>query len=316
MNEAAPTPSQVTPRRFPRYPVAVPVDVVVLRSGVPSTIPGRSVNIGEGGVGAVLAGELQPGEPVGVQFRLPFVLEAVQAKAIVRYYAPMSCGMQFLAMSAEQQNALRTWTRMAGEYRTAPAEVESPVATPKLGGGDGSSKPPKKKGKKKNKKGRKPEVVQGASVVSQPVGPSRRSLMRYWPWAAALAGLLLVAGLGWWWQGDLGSSSATSSAVAASAKGESMPHVPGHIMEQRLLHRVEPRYPPEAEKLKLQGVVVLDTVVGPDGAVKDMRVARGPEVLARAASEAVRWWRFQPYQMNGKPVAVETTVEVEFQLPR
>ena len=49
-------------RRIPRYPVAIPVDVTVLRSGLPSSIPGRSLDIGEGGVAAVLAAELQTGE--------------------------------------------------------------------------------------------------------------------------------------------------------------------------------------------------------------------------------------------------------------
>ena len=81
-----PNPGNSNRRRFGRFAVAVPVDVVVLRSGVPSTIPGRSVDVGEGGVSAVLAGELQPGEAIGISLQLPFVLEPVQAKAVVRHH--------------------------------------------------------------------------------------------------------------------------------------------------------------------------------------------------------------------------------------
>jgi outer membrane biosynthesis protein TonB len=59
-------------------------------------------------------------------------------------------------------------------------------------------------------------------------------------------------------------------------------------------------------------VVLLETVVGADGSVVDARPLGGPEALAPAAIEAVRWWRFQPYRVKGKAVAVETTVAIEF----
>jgi protein TonB len=62
----------------------------------------------------------------------------------------------------------------------------------------------------------------------------------------------------------------------------------------------------------LQGVIVLDVVVGRDGSVLDVRAQNGPEVLARAAADALRWWRFEPYRIDGKAVVVETTVAVEF----
>ena len=60
---------QPSRRRALRYRVQAPLDVSVLRSGIPDTLPGRSVNLGEGGVAAVLAGELLPGEAVGVEIR-------------------------------------------------------------------------------------------------------------------------------------------------------------------------------------------------------------------------------------------------------
>ena len=83
-------------------------------------------------------------------------------------------------------------------------------------------------------------------------------------------------------------------------------------MEKLLVHRVQPTYPTEARKANLQGIVALDIVVGRDGSVVDMHALNGPEVLARAAMDALRWWKFEPYRVNGEPAVVETTVAVEF----
>jgi protein TonB len=83
-------------------------------------------------------------------------------------------------------------------------------------------------------------------------------------------------------------------------------------MEKLLVHRVAPSYPAEARKARLQGIIALDIVVGRDGSVVSMRPLNGPDVLARAALDALRWWKFEPYRVNGEPVAVETTVAVEF----
>ena len=65
-------------RRIPRYSVAIPIDITVLRSGAPASIPGRSLDLGEGGVAAVLAAELQLGEWVAVEFQLPNAGQALQ----------------------------------------------------------------------------------------------------------------------------------------------------------------------------------------------------------------------------------------------
>lgn len=42
-----------------------------------------------------------------------------------------------------------------------------------------------------------------------------------------------------------------------------------------------------------------------------MHSPNGPEALARAAMDALRWWKFEPYRVNGEPAVVETTVAVE-----
>src|SRR6202047_536222 len=83
-------------RGLPRYRVQAPLDVTVLRSGIPDTVPGRSVNLGEGGIAAVLAGEFLPGETVGVEVRLPFVAVPLRARAVVRHHDKLSSGMEFV----------------------------------------------------------------------------------------------------------------------------------------------------------------------------------------------------------------------------
>ena len=88
--------------------------------------------------------------------------------------------------------------------------------------------------------------------------------------------------------------------------------VPAEAMQKLLLHRVEPTYPAEARKANLQGIIALDIVVGRDGSVVNMHALNGPEVLALAAMDALRWWKFEPYRVNGEPAVVETTVAVEF----
>ena len=54
-------------------------------------------------------------------------------------------------------------------------------------------------------------------------------------------------------------------------------------------------------------------VIGEDGEVVSLKPLSGPDVLSRAAAESLRWWRFEPYKVDGRPVSVETTLAVEFQ---
>jgi protein TonB len=64
----------------------------------------------------------------------------------------------------------------------------------------------------------------------------------------------------------------------------------------------------------VQGTVVLDAVVNPEGAVTQVKFVSGPEQLSSAAIDAVRWWRYEPYLVNGQPATIETTVAVDFRL--
>jgi protein TonB len=88
--------------------------------------------------------------------------------------------------------------------------------------------------------------------------------------------------------------------------------VSAEVMEKLLIHRVEPAYPAEARQAHLEGTIALDVIVGRDGSVVSMHPLNGPDVLAQAAMDALRWWKFQPYRVNGEPAVVETTLAVEF----
>ncbi len=81
-----------------------------------------------------------------------------------------------------------------------------------------------------------------------------------------------------------------------------------------LLERVEPEYPEAARQQHIQGPVVLDVLVGTNGLVRDLTVIRGNAQLAKAATDAVRQWRFNPHQLQGKAVEFETRVTVNFAL--
>jgi len=80
----------------------------------------------------------------------------------------------------------------------------------------------------------------------------------------------------------------------------------------RLVHSVNPIYPPGATAQKLRGPVILQAIVGRDGSVEDLKIVRGSFVLSKAAIAAVKQWRFQPYTVNGRPAQMQTLLTVNF----
>jgi TonB family protein len=282
-------------RRVPRFEMQAPLDVTVLRSGIPDTVPGRSVNLCERGIAAMLAGELVPGETVGIEVKLPQVSNALRMRAMVRHQDRLRCGLEFLGLSAEQRAAIRDWAKGSrAETETgesamlalAPAPDETKEAD-NLGSGEvaGSAPPPRK--------------------------PKKR---RRWMRGVLFLALLAIAAAGFWWKWNRGWDELESGLKTTDAASADKPQaqVPAEVMEKLLVHRVEPVYPADARKENLQGIIALDIVVGRDGSVASMHALNGPEVLAQAAMDALRWWKFEPYRVNGEPAAVETTVAVEF----
>jgi len=67
--------------------------------------------------------------------------------------------------------------------------------------------------------------------------------------------------------------------------------------------------------MHLQGAVQLDAMIDKEGKIVNLKVLKGDAVLARAATDAVRQWRYKPYYLDGAPVDIETQITVNFKLP-
>jgi protein TonB len=90
--------------------------------------------------------------------------------------------------------------------------------------------------------------------------------------------------------------------------------VAARVVEANLIHDVAPTYPPEAGRARIEGAVVLLAVIGKDGRVQDVRVESGLPLLAQAAIDAVKQWRYRPYLVNGEPVEVDSRITINFTL--
>ena len=90
--------------------------------------------------------------------------------------------------------------------------------------------------------------------------------------------------------------------------------VPSDIAAEYVVTRVEPEYPDDARARGVQGPVVLDVNVGPDGSVESVAPISGSPLLTDAATQAVRQWRFQPFLRNGQAQEFSTRVTVNFRI--
>jgi hypothetical protein len=286
-------------RHVPRYAISVPVNVTVLRSGVPEGLPGRSVDVGEGGICVVAAGDLYPGELVGIEFRLPHLSLSVLAKARVSYQQPMRCGMQFLGLSAEQRETIRYWAERTGPRRTLAEVVDAEETAAEPRAEAPLESPPSR----------------GLRLIPAPVEreePEARSGRwdRHAPWIAGLVVALVLGSMAWWhWQQSWQELEARIPDQRLATRAPVK--VPTEVMQRLLVHKVEPANPGSTASHATE-VVVLDTVIASDGTVVGLKRVKGPEALAPAAMEAVRWWRFEPYKVEGQAVDVETELAVQF----
>jgi protein TonB len=86
------------------------------------------------------------------------------------------------------------------------------------------------------------------------------------------------------------------------------------VSQGLLIRKVQPAYPPLARQARIQGNVVLTAEISKDGSIENLRLVSGHPMLAPAAIEAVKQWKYKPYFLNGEPVEVETQVTVIFSL--
>jgi TonB family protein len=113
-----------------------------------------------------------------------------------------------------------------------------------------------------------------------------------------------------------GADKAVGMKRAASLEPEGVMELSPAAAENSLLARVEPEYPEAAREQKIQGTVVLEVHIAADGDVQDVQVVSGQPVLAQAASEAVKQWKFKPQPVNGSPAEMQTKVTLNFRLPK
>jgi periplasmic protein TonB len=85
-------------------------------------------------------------------------------------------------------------------------------------------------------------------------------------------------------------------------------------MEGMLVHKVLPDYPAPARAMRIAGTVEMQATISRVGTIENLRVVSGPPLLRQAALDAVKQWRYRPYLLNGDPVEVETTINVDFRM--
>jgi len=90
--------------------------------------------------------------------------------------------------------------------------------------------------------------------------------------------------------------------------------VGGQVQNAMILRKTPPIYPQLAKSARVQGVVHLAAVIAKDGTIQELHSLGGPALLIQAAMDAVKTWVYKPTMLNGDPVQVETTIDVNFTL--
>lgn len=94
-------------RRFPRFTLDVRLQVKMFQAGEFRTCWGRSVEMGQDGIGATLTGSLETGEIVTLEIPLPLSPYPIKVRAIVRYRQGLRYGFEFLTLNDHQRDTIR-----------------------------------------------------------------------------------------------------------------------------------------------------------------------------------------------------------------
>jgi protein TonB len=100
----------------------------------------------------------------------------------------------------------------------------------------------------------------------------------------------------------------------APADPEKRVRLGADVLNEKVVNKVAPEYPPLAKQAKVQGAVKFRAVIGKDGHVKDLTLISGHPLLVPAAAEAVKQWVYRPTLLNGDPVEVITEITLHFTL--
>jgi len=88
----------------------------------------------------------------------------------------------------------------------------------------------------------------------------------------------------------------------------------GAVTAAKLVQRIQPEYPEIARQERIQGTIRLHAIIGKDGTIRGLRVMSGACSLSKSAYDAVKKWRYSPTTLEGKPVEVDTTIDVIYSL--
>ena len=114
--------------------------------------------------------------------------------------------------------------------------------------------------------------------------------------------------------GVMGSILSATPTVAPKIATPQRVRVSSGVSTGMLVRKVPPSYPPLARQARIQGTVVLQATISKAGSIENLQLISGHPMLAPAAIEAVKQWKYKPYLLNGEPVEVETQVQVNFTL--
>jgi periplasmic protein TonB len=110
-------------------------------------------------------------------------------------------------------------------------------------------------------------------------------------------------------------ASLPNTAPAAKAPSNELTEVPEDFADDQIVHRVRPTYPKQARARKLHGTVVLQAIVNKQGKVDSLQLVSGDPLLAQAAADAIKQWRYKPYWHNGEITDFQTRVTIDFKVP-
>lgn len=113
---------------------------------------------------------------------------------------------------------------------------------------------------------------------------------------------------------DQASPSAQQSDTAQQPKLPQRVRVSQGVSQGLIVTKVQPKYPGKARKKGIQGTVVLHVMISKAGDIATVELVSGHPLLAPAAIEAVKQWKYKPYLLDGNPVEVDTQIQVNFTL--
>lgn len=116
---------------------------------------------------------------------------------------------------------------------------------------------------------------------------------------------------------NMESGQASAAAATPAPAPETAASAADHVQlspqtAQNVTVSVPPDYPLLARQMKVQGAVILQALISREGSIQELQIVSGPGILAAAAREAVKQWRFKPYYQSGQPVETLARITVNF----